>query len=86
MGKPCLLFLAAEDAPWPPSHMDDDLTAIRRLRAEDRDLAERLQRALAGAGYRLRVRDLSDRYGSSSAIRAGHLEIWLGTDFPARQR
>jgi hypothetical protein len=32
-GIPRLIFLAAEDAPWPPSQMDEDLARIRKLRA-----------------------------------------------------
>ena len=32
-GLPRLVFLAAEDAPWPPNRMDADLGAVRRLRA-----------------------------------------------------
>ncbi|GGK70163.1 hypothetical protein Sme01_27900 [Sphaerisporangium melleum] len=33
-GKPVLIFLLHEDAPWPRSKMDDDLTRIETLRAE----------------------------------------------------
>ena len=29
---PCLVFMVPDDAPWPPEHIDEDLTKIRRLR------------------------------------------------------
>jgi hypothetical protein len=38
LGKPCLIFLQSEDAPWPRKLMDKDATQIERLRA---DLSER---------------------------------------------
>jgi HEAT repeat protein len=31
-GKPCLIFLLSEDAPWPRKHMDKDTTKIETLR------------------------------------------------------
>ncbi|MFL6333476.1 MAG: DUF4062 domain-containing protein [Pyrinomonadaceae bacterium] len=34
LGKHCLIFLLAEDAPWPRTLMDRDATRIERLRAE----------------------------------------------------
>ncbi len=34
LGKPCLLFLLADDAPWPRNRMDSDERAIEGLRAE----------------------------------------------------
>jgi hypothetical protein len=34
LGKPCLIFLLSEDAPWPRKFMDKDATQIERLRAE----------------------------------------------------
>src|SRR5215472_4476540 len=34
LGKPRLLFLLDEAAPWPPEAVDDDRTEIRRLRAD----------------------------------------------------
>jgi hypothetical protein len=33
-GRPRLLFLAADDAPWPPNRMDPDPAAILKLRAQ----------------------------------------------------
>lgn len=33
-GRPRLIFLLDEDAPWPRSRMDKDASAIERLRAE----------------------------------------------------
>jgi hypothetical protein len=32
--RPRLVFLTADDAPWPPNRMDPDLDAVRRLRAQ----------------------------------------------------
>lgn len=32
MGKPCLIFLLSDDAPWPRKHMDKDITKIETLR------------------------------------------------------
>jgi len=33
-GLPCLVFLTAEDAPWPRKHFDDDAAAINRFRRQ----------------------------------------------------
>lgn len=33
-GKPCLVFLLGDDAPWPPKFVDPDRSEIDRLRAE----------------------------------------------------
>lgn len=33
-GKPCLIFLVAQDAPWPREYFDHDLSAIRRFRQQ----------------------------------------------------
>jgi len=72
--RPRLVFLTAEDAPWPPNRMDVDLGAIRRLRAQVRlehvvaffHNVDDLARAVSVA-----VANLLSRAGSTTADTTG---------------
>ncbi len=56
---------------------------VRYFRSAEREDAERIQQVvLSSSPTRLAIRDLSARYGTSSAIRPRTYEVWFSRDFP----
>ena len=54
---------------------------LRVFREADLTTADNILEVANTFGAALTLHDLSSRYENSTAIRPGHFEIWLGTDF-----
>lgn len=53
---------------------------LRVFREEDLETAHEIQDAIEARGLQISLKDVTARYAKSTAIRSGHLEIWLGAN------